>query len=64
MLVEHEKLLRLALAGVELTAEEERAVQWLARWDLGTLRVIAGLFARLRAELPGRDSVAPLGGRQ
>lgn len=59
MLVEHEKVLRLALAGVDLTAEEERAVKWLARWDLGTVRVIAGLFAKLNSVVEMRDEVAP-----
>jgi hypothetical protein len=46
--VERAAPLRLALAGVDLTAEEKRVVQWLAQWDMWTMRVVAGLFAKLR----------------
>lgn len=49
---EREAPLRLALAGIELTAAEERLIQWLARWDIELIQTAASLIARVRGVQP------------
>lgn len=44
-----EKVLRDALAGVELGAYDERMVRWLSGWDVPTAAVFASLLYRVRA---------------
>lgn len=48
--IHREQSMRDALEGVALTEQEERLVQWLARWDLLLIETLAGLFVRLRRE--------------
>lgn len=45
---DREKPIREALAGVALTPDEERVIQWLGRWDNLVIDTIAGLLARVR----------------
>lgn len=44
-----EKVLRDALAGVELGSEDERILSWLAGWDAPTVATVASLLYRVRA---------------
>lgn len=37
-----------ALDGVELGAYDRRIIEWLARWDTGTVGTVASLFYRAR----------------
>ena len=41
-----------ALGPVQLTAEEQRLVEWLARWDRPTVSAAASLFTKLRGVKP------------
>lgn len=49
MLVEHERAIRAALAGVELGAYDERMIGWLSRWDVPTVATVVSLLGRARA---------------
>ncbi|MEO3869365.1 hypothetical protein ABGB18_11085 [Nonomuraea sp. B12E4] len=42
-------MLRDALAGVELGAEDERIVVWASGWDSPTVATVASLLCRVRA---------------
>lgn len=43
-----EKVLRDALAGVELGTYDERMVVWLSGWDVPTVATVASLLYRAR----------------
>ena len=47
-MTDFEETLRSALAGIELTEQEERYIRWLAGWDLETVETFAGLFEKCR----------------
>ena len=40
--------LEAALAGVELTEQEKRYLEWLSRMDGETVEVFAGLFEKIK----------------
>jgi hypothetical protein len=40
------------LAGLEITDYERQTLDWLARWEVGTVAVVAGLLHRARAAAP------------
>ena len=48
MLEEDLKILEKALEGIELTEEENRLVEWIAGWDLRTVRQFRQIIKKCR----------------